>query len=146
MLSQSATRRTARPTASVGGDSPSFRPRCTEKPVGFQERTKTSNYPYKNKVLCLSTGASKYCCASLVENKYIYANSICVVTNSSYPLFACLSSDIHAIWAFEHGSRLHERLRYTHGDIFETFPFPNGVLEDDHPALSEVGPHESPHF
>jgi hypothetical protein len=113
--------------------------RKTGRTENFQERTKTSKSSYIDKVLCLSTQASKYCCVSLVENKSIYANSLCVITNSSYPLFACLSSDIHAIWSFEHGSRLQERLRYSHGDVFETFPFPDGVLEDDHPALSEVG-------
>lgn len=92
-----------------------------------------------SKVLAISTGATKYPEFAFVPNNQIYANSICVILSESSALFACLSSDIHAIWAFEHGSRLHERLRYTHGDIFETFPFPHGVLEDSNRQLSELG-------
>ena len=30
-------------------------------------------------------------------------------------------------------------LRYTHGDIFETFPFPVGVLDDHDQRLSQLG-------
>ena len=30
-------------------------------------------------------------------------------------------------------------LRYTHGDIFETFPFPIGVMEGNHSELAEIG-------
>ncbi|CAH0526245.1 hypothetical protein VHP8226_01703 [Vibrio hippocampi] len=91
------------------------------------------------KVLVFATGATKYPCFTFVPNRYIYANTLCVVTSDSMSLFACLSSDFHAVWAFEHGSRLHERLRYTHGDIFETFPFPEKVLEGTHDDLNRMG-------
>ena len=64
---------------------------------------------------------------------------MCVIPRANYSIFATLSSDIHAVWAFEHGSRLHERLRYTHGDVFETFPFPEGVLEGGIGDLAELG-------
>ena len=43
------------------------------------------------------------------------------------------------MWAFEQGSRLHERLRYTHGDIFETFPLPVGLFEAPTSPLSVLG-------
>nr|WP_217360081.1 type IIL restriction-modification enzyme MmeI [Ruegeria arenilitoris] len=91
------------------------------------------------RVIVFATGATKYPCFTLVPNEYIYANTLCVVASESYCLFACLSSDFHAIWAFANGSRLHERLRYTHGDVFETFPFPGGVLESSHNGLEELG-------
>jgi hypothetical protein len=91
------------------------------------------------RVIVFATGATKYPCFTLVPNTYIYAHSLCVVASESYSLFACLSSDIHGVWAFEYGSRLHERLRYTHGDIFETFPFPAGVLDDQNQLLWELG-------
>jgi hypothetical protein len=73
------------------------------------------------RVIVFATGATKYPCFTMVPNEYIYANTVCVVASDSFGLLGCLSSDIHAVWAFEQGSRLHERLRYTHGDIFETF-------------------------
>ncbi|WP_274024589.1 Eco57I restriction-modification methylase domain-containing protein [Vibrio parahaemolyticus] len=90
-------------------------------------------------VIVFATQATKYPCFTFVPNKYIYANSLCVIASDSMSLFACLSSDFHAVWAFEHGSRLHERLRYTHGDIFETFPFPEKVLEGTHDDLNRMG-------
>ena len=89
-----------------------------------------------DRVIVFATGATKYPCFTLVPNTYIYAHSLCVIASDSYSLFSCLSSDIHGIWAFEHGSRLHERLRYTHGDIFETFPLPG---EKNHEILSNLG-------
>ncbi|MGP2427151.1 Eco57I restriction-modification methylase domain-containing protein [Yersinia bercovieri] len=92
-----------------------------------------------DRVIVFATGATKYPCFTLVPNTYIYANTLCVIASDSYSLFACLSSDIHGVWAFEQGSRLHERLRYTHGDIFETFPFPINILDKNEQILSALG-------
>ncbi|MGU2543061.1 Eco57I restriction-modification methylase domain-containing protein [Pseudomonas aeruginosa] len=89
-------------------------------------------------VISFATGASKYPCFTLIPNIYVFANSLCVISSSSASIFACLSSDVHGAWAFEQGSRLEDRLRYAHGDIFETFPFPSGVLEGGG-LLDEVG-------
>jgi len=75
----------------------------------------------------------------LVPNTYIYANTLCVVASQSYALLACLSSDLHAVWAWEHGSRMKQDLRYTHGDVFETFPFPDGVFSDANVQLRGLG-------
>ncbi len=91
------------------------------------------------RVIVFATGATKYPCFTLVPNTYIYSHSLCVVASESYALFACLSSDIHAVWAWENGSRMKQDLRYTHGDIFETFPFPIGVLDDQDQQLCLLG-------
>jgi hypothetical protein len=91
------------------------------------------------KVLVFATQATKYPCFTLVPNIHIYSNSLCVIASDSYALLTCLSSDIHAIWAWEHGSRMKQDLRYTHGDVFETFPFPEGVLGGSNKDLSELG-------
>src|SRR5690606_15856620 len=90
-------------------------------------------------VIVFATGATKYPCFTMVPNKYIYANTVCVVASDSFGLFGCLSSDIHAVWAWEQGSRMKQDLRYTHGDIFETFPLPQGLLEIGTNRLSELG-------
>jgi len=92
-----------------------------------------------DKVIVFATGATKYPCFTFVPNEYIYANTLCVVTNDSLSLFACLSSDIHTVWAWENGSRMKQDLRYTHGDIFETFPFPENVLDGKHEILNLLG-------
>ena len=91
------------------------------------------------RVIVFATGATKYPCFTLVPNEYICANTVCVVASDSYALFACMSSDLHVVWAWEHGSRMKQDLRYTHGDIFETFPFPDGVLSDEHAELAALG-------
>lgn len=91
------------------------------------------------RVIVFATGATKYPCFTLVPNTYIYANTLCVIASDSYSLFACLSSDIHAVWAWEHGSRMKQDLRYTHGDIFETFPFPSDVIDLNDQFLSCLG-------
>lgn len=94
---------------------------------------------YVPNVICISTGATKYPCFSFVPNQYIYANSICVVLHGGYGLFAALSSDVHSVWAYEHGSRLEDRLRYAHGDVLETFPLPVGVVEGKLKTLEVIG-------
>ncbi|MBF5055746.1 hypothetical protein Y5W_01040 [Alcanivorax sp. 521-1] len=91
------------------------------------------------RVIVFATGATKYPCFTLVPNEYICANTVCVVASDSYALFACLSSDLHVVWAWEHGSKMKQDLRYTHGDIFETFPFPEGVLSNDASKLATLG-------
>ena len=94
---------------------------------------------FLEKVIVFATQATKYPCFTFVPNEYIYANSLCVIASDSMSLFACLSSDIHAVWAWEHGSRMKQDLRYTHGDVFETFPFPENVLEGRHKGLNQLG-------
>jgi hypothetical protein len=91
------------------------------------------------RVIVFATGATKYPCFTMVPNKYVYANSLCVVASDSFGLLGCLSSDIHAVWAWEQGSRMKQDLRYTHGDIFETFPLPQGVLDDLNADLATLG-------
>lgn len=93
----------------------------------------------KDQVIVFARAATKYCCFSIVPNTYIYSDSLCVVAKSGLGLFATLSSDVHCVWAWEHGSKMKQDLRYSHGDIFETFPFADGVLEDSIRALSELG-------
>ncbi len=92
-----------------------------------------------SRVIVFATGATKYPCFTFVPNEYICAHSVCVVASDSYALFSCLSSDLHVVWAWEHGSKMKQDLRYTHGDIFETFPFPDGVLSDEDKELSALG-------
>lgn len=92
-----------------------------------------------DQVIVFATGATKYPCFTFVPNTYIYANTLCVVASDSYSLFACLSSDLHAVWAWEYGSRMKQDLRYTHGDVFETFPFLDGTLDGTNEALAELG-------
>lgn len=109
--------------------------------LSSSELDQSAGFGVAANVICISTQATKYPCFSIVPNNQIYANSICVITNENRGIFASLSSDIHSVWAFEHGSRLEDRLRYSHGDIFETFPFPPGVLDASNAVLEKIGSH-----
>jgi hypothetical protein len=108
---------------------------------------KTMRFPFSDlskqgsvkSVICISTGATKYPCFAIIENKAIFANSLCVIVSDDAAIFACLSSDLHAVWAFEHGSRLEDRLRYTHGDVLETFPFPDLVESKTAQNITQIG-------
>ncbi|MBF2759130.1 MAG: ATP phosphoribosyltransferase regulatory subunit [Ectothiorhodospiraceae bacterium AqS1] len=90
-------------------------------------------------VIVLARAATKYPCFTLVPNTYIYADSTCVLASESYAMIACLSSDLHVVWAWQYSSKMNQRLRYTHSDIFETFPFPDGVLSDEQAELTDLG-------
>ena len=90
-------------------------------------------------VIVFATGATKYPCFTFVPNEYICAHSVCVVASDSHALFACLSSNLHTVWAWQFGSKMKQDLRYSHGDIFETFPFPDGVLSADASKLAALG-------
>ncbi len=91
------------------------------------------------RVIVFARAATKYPCFTFVPNTYIYADSTCVIASQSFSLFTVLSSDIHTVWAWEYCSKMKQDMRYTHGDIFETFPFPMGVLDAGNETLSELG-------
>lgn len=92
-----------------------------------------------DRVIVFARAATKYPCFTLVPNTYVYADSTCVVASESYVLFAFLSSDLHTVWAWKYSSKMKQDLRYTHGDIFETFPFPDGVLSGEDTELAALG-------
>lgn len=77
-----------------------------------------------DRVLAIATGATKYPSFAAVPNEGIWANSLCLVALEGFDALALLSSNLHMVWAWEHGSSLETRLRYAHGSVFETFPFP----------------------
>ncbi|MGH7173124.1 MAG: Eco57I restriction-modification methylase domain-containing protein [Gemmataceae bacterium] len=60
---------------------------------------------------------------------WIYAHYVNVFALPTYADFCILQSRVHEIWARFFGSSMKDDLRYTPSDCFETFPFPEGVLE-----------------
>lgn len=59
----------------------------------------------------------------------IFANTLNLFLFDFYAAFCTLQSRVHEIWARFFGSSMKDDLRYTPSDCFETFPFPEGVLE-----------------
>ena len=69
----------------------------------------------------------------------MFSDSVAVIAKGNLGLLGTLSSDIHIVWAWKYVSRMKQDLRYTHGDVFETFPFPENVLEGKHEGLNLLG-------
>jgi len=75
----------------------------------------------------------KYPSFSQVPSNQVFANALNVFVGLSWSGFAVLQSSIHEAWIFRYCSRMKTDLRYAPSDLFETFPFPSGIL----PPLSE---------
>ncbi|MBR0730366.1 hypothetical protein JQ595_16565 [Bradyrhizobium japonicum] len=93
------------------------------------------------RVIVISTGVTKYPSFTFLPNELIYSNKLCVLADERSSMFAMLSSDIHGVWAWAQktslGGDLHS-LVYAHGNIFETFPFPEGSFDRGSSALDEL--------
>jgi hypothetical protein len=94
------------------------------------------------RVLAISTGTTKYPAFTFLPPNMMYSNKLCILADERYSVFAVLSSDIHSAWAWARKTTLQadmESLRYAHGNIFETFPFPNSMLQEGDPDLEQLG-------
>lgn len=95
-----------------------------------------------DRVIVISTGVTKYPAFTFLPSNIIYSNKLCVLADERHAMFAILSSDIHGLWAWAQKTSLGADLYslvYAHGNIFETFPFPDGFLELGSAALESVG-------
>ena len=101
---------------------------------------KTKSTP--KKVLGISTGTTKYPAFTFLPIGHIYSNTLCILADDRLEIFAALSSDIHAIWAWKQRTTKQnnmESMRYAHGLIFETFPFPDNFLQEGDENLKNLG-------
>lgn len=95
------------------------------------------------RVICISTGVTKYPAFNFLSANSIFSNKLCVIADDRYSMFSILSSDIHSAWAWfqktSMGGDLHS-IVYAHGNIFETFPFPSGFWQDENVSdISALG-------
>jgi hypothetical protein len=70
---------------------------------------------------------SQYVCVSRVNAMQIFSHSVGIFILTEH--FSTLQSQAHTFWAAFQGSSLEERIRYTPSDCFETFPFPDALLD-----------------
>ena len=97
-----------------------------------------------SRVLAVSRGATKYPAFTFLENRFIFSEKLYVIAADSNSIFAVLSSNDTWHSVCRRGCKRHQweptssSLSYTHGDIFETFPFPEVVLDERHEALEAV--------
>jgi hypothetical protein len=90
----------------------------------------------------ISTGVTKFPAFTLVRNESVFSNKLCVICSDRLSLFGILSSDVHGLWAWAQKTSLGGDLYslvYAHGNVFETFPFPDGFLENESSELQSAG-------
>ena len=94
------------------------------------------------RVMVISTGVTKYPAFTFVPPTSSYSHKLCVLADERFSVFAMLTSDVHGVWAWAQktsmGGDLHS-LVYAHGNIFETFPFPAGLLDNGDDELEKLG-------
>jgi hypothetical protein len=71
---------------------------------------------------------TKYVSFSFVPTGLIYAGPHLVFGLDRYEHFSVLQSSFHSLWADKYCSTLGSGFRYAVSDLFETFPFPNEML------------------
>ena len=83
-----------------------------------------------DRVLVISR-VGQHCAFSLLQSGLVYSESLVIFPFQTYSAFCTLQSRLHEIWARFFGSSLEDRLRYTPSDGFETFPFPEGLMNEE---------------
>ncbi len=79
--------------------------------------------PSLSRVLAV-TRVSKTLAFSFVSPNWVYSDATVIFATDRPSIFATLQSNIHAVFAWQHASRLKNDLRYSPTDALEPFPFP----------------------
>lgn len=88
---------------------------------------------------------SKHLCFGFLPTGIVYSAPHTVIGLSGYQHFAVLQSTFHLLWVVEICSAMGTSIRYAPSDLFDTFPFPEGLLNEgksmlsDGSKLSEIG-------
>ena len=82
---------------------------------------------------------SKYCALSRQRTDIMFDQKAVVFANNSFRFFAMLSSNFHLAWVRHYGGSLKTDISYSVSDVFETFPFPGGIIQDPENTLFHCG-------
>lgn len=89
---------------------------------------------------CLACSqVSKYLMFSWQPTDIVFTHTAVVFDVSSHCFFSVVQSRVHELWARLHSSSLESRLRYSPGDCFDTYPFPQPDPRAVIPALEDIG-------
>ena len=80
-----------------------------------------------DRVLITNAQAAMHHTLVFYRTDVIFANSLNIITLSTWEEFAVLQSSVHELWARFFSSSLEDRLRYNPTDCFDTFPFPGSI-------------------
>ncbi|GLI35264.1 Eco57I restriction-modification methylase domain-containing protein [Desulforhabdus amnigena] len=85
------------------------------------------------------TRVSKTLAFSFVTSNIVFSDATVVFSLAQERDFALLQSNIHAVFAWQHASRLKSDLRYSPTDALEPFAFPDGFRETNNDSLDDLG-------
>ena len=85
------------------------------------------------------TRVSKTLAFSFVDSNIVFSDATVVLSLSHGRDFALLQSNVHAVFAWQHASRLKSDLRYSPTDALEPFAFPAGFHDVPDGRLDDLG-------
>ena len=92
-----------------------------------------------NKRVLVTARVSKMVAFSFVENNQIFDEKLVVFSSESFSNFSILSSVMHTEWAWKYCTTLESRFNYTPNTIYDTFPFPQNLIEKYEQNLENIG-------
>lgn len=85
------------------------------------------------------TRVSKTLAFSFVDSNIVFSDATVAFSLGRGRDFALLQSNIHAVFAWQHASRLKSDLRYSQTDALEPFAFPDGFSDAGNDLLDVLG-------
>lgn len=85
------------------------------------------------------TRVSKTLAFSFVDSNIVFSDATVAFSLGRGRDFALLQSNVHAVFAWQHASRLKSDLRYSQTDALETFVFPDGFSDALNDSLDGLG-------
>lgn len=95
--------------------------------INFPYRFVQNNEPRNNQIIVpvVSSERRTYIPVGFLDNSIVVLNSANVVFDAEPYIFALISSKIHNIWVKAVAGKLENRIRYTSGVCYNSFPFPD---------------------
>ena len=86
-----------------------------------------------------SARTTKHLNFSAMPTNYVFSDAINVFSTGRWDLFAVVQSTLHEVWARKYSGSLKQDLRYSPSDCFDTYPFPDGLWQNENLALAKLG-------
>ncbi len=82
---------------------------------------------------------TKYLSFSACPTDWVFSDALYVFTTDRWDLYTVVQSTLHEMWARKYSGALKQDLRYSPSKCFDTFAFPNGLLQTADTGLFAVG-------
>lgn len=82
---------------------------------------------------------TKYLSFSACPTHRVFSDALYVFTTDRWDLYAAVQSTLHEVWARKYSGALKQDLRYSPSKCFDTFAFPNGLLQSVDADLLAAG-------